>query len=179
MTTKTTQFSLARYARSELQRTKQPQCQAIRLLLHNFLKDLRKSRVKKGAYKWVYDQQEANIRINLVEGIFKHPDSRLPFELLNWQKVYFSLLYGWIEKKTYKKEGVQQIRRYRRAYIQLAKKNGKTTTLAIQAILHLLEGRNNNLCASFATKKEQASILMEQARNIVHASPRVKRCVIL
>jgi len=88
-----------------------------------------------------------------------------PFELLEWQwhDVVLPLL-GWVRP-----DGT---RRFRRAYIEIPKKNGKST-LASGIGLYLLigDGEPGAEVYSAATDREQASIVHGEAVRMVQASP--------
>lgn len=159
-------FDLVKYAKKLTAKSNnKKECWAYTQLFRNFLLDLKKSTKPGSRYKWVFKAEIPQKRIAFIEKHFKHPNTGEAFMLYDWQKAYFTMLWGWVDRQDDRKP------RYRRAFIQLAKKNGKTTTLAIQAIMHLLEPARNNLCASFASKYEQGAILMEQARKLIEVSP--------
>lgn len=88
-----------------------------------------------------------------------------PFELLPWQRdeIVFPL-FGW--------ERPDKSRLYRKTYIEVPKKNGKST-LASGVGLYLLVGDNEPGAEvySAATELEQASIVHGEACNMVDASP--------
>ena len=156
-----------KYARNELKKKSKLPCQAIKLLLRNFLTEIQKSEKNK-RYKFFFNPSEGNKRIAFVEDHFRIPEAKdQPLILMAWQKLFISLLYGWHAKKDYSL-------RYREAYLQVAKKNGKTTLLAVLLILHLLEQRGHNVCASFATKLEQSAICFKLAKKIIEASPTLR-----
>ncbi len=94
-----------------------------------------------------------------------------PFELLDWQRddiVY--PLFGW--------KRADGTRRYRIAYVELPKKNGKST-LASGLGLNLLLNDNEPGAEvySAATTREQASIVHREAINMVGASPALRACL--
>ena len=88
-----------------------------------------------------------------------------PFELLDWQRddvVY--PLFGW--------KRPDGSRRFRRAYIELAKKNGKSTLAAgIGLYMLVADGEQGAEVYSAATDQKQASIVHGEAINMVDASP--------
>lgn len=90
-----------------------------------------------------------------------------PFELLDWQRddIIFPI-FGWMRE-----DGT---RRYRKAYIELPKKNGKST-LGAGVGLYLLcaDGEPGAEIYSAATDQAQASIVHDEAINMVDASPRL------
>lgn len=91
-----------------------------------------------------------------------------PFELLDWQRDEVVMpLYGWLQKDEF---GVWQ-RRYTRAYVEIPKKNGKST-LASGIGLYMLvgDGEPGAEVYSAATDRKQAGIVHGEAVNMVDAS---------
>jgi phage terminase large subunit-like protein len=88
-----------------------------------------------------------------------------PFELLDWQfNDVIAPLFGW--------KRPDGTRRYRRAYIEVPKKNGKST-LAAGIALYLLLGDDEPGAEvySAAADRDQASIVFNEALAMVRASP--------
>lgn len=95
--------------------------------------------------------------------------ARKPFVLLDWQRDELVLpLFGWemLDEKG------RWVRRYRIAYIELPKKNGKST-LASGIGLYMLvaDGEHGGEIYSAATNREQAGIVHGEAIAMVKASP--------
>lgn len=87
-----------------------------------------------------------------------------PFELLDWERHVLSEVFGW--------KRPDGTRRYRVVYIEVPRKNGKSTFSAGIA-LYLLEadGEPGAEVYSAAADREQAAIVFEEARSMVGASP--------
>lgn len=88
-----------------------------------------------------------------------------PFQLLEWQwESIVAPLFGW--KRS---DGT---RRYRRGYIEVPKKNGKSTLFSGLS-LYLLVGDNEPGAEvySAAVDRDQASIVFNEAANMVDSSP--------
>lgn len=90
-----------------------------------------------------------------------------PFDLSPWQKFVVWVLFGWRNIQT-------GYRRFRKAYMSLARKNGKTTWAAALALLCMFrdepfEPGAQVFCA--ATKEDQAKILHGEAVRMIRASP--------
>lgn len=63
-------------------------------------------------------------------------------------------------------------RRFKRTYISVGKKNGKTILLALILLYVLVcEIGHGQECYSFATEREQAGMIYKEAKKIVRASP--------
>lgn len=114
-----------------------------------------------------FDESQAAYVVEWFARYLKHSKGRWAgqaFELLDWQRrdiVY--PLFGWFRDVG--------IRRFQRAYIEIPKKNGKST-LASGVGLYMLagDGENGPEVYSCATDKDQASIVHGEAINMVEAS---------
>lgn len=90
--------------------------------------------------------------------------ARQPFELLDWQwREIIAPLFGWLR--------ADGTRRYRRGYIEVPKKNGKSTLFSGLS-LYLLAGDREPGAEiySAAVDREQASIVFREAANMVETS---------
>lgn len=94
-----------------------------------------------------------------------------PFHLSGWQTFVVWVIFGWrrIDDGT---------RRFRKAYISVARKNGKTTMIAAMALLMMFrdepfEHGAEIYCA--ATKERQAKIMYNEAVRIRNRSPSLKK----
>lgn len=86
------------------------------------------------------------------------------FELQGWQAFIVASLFGWIRE-----DGT---RRFRTAYIEVPRKNGKTTLAAgIGLYLFFADGEAGAEVYAAATKKDQARIAHGEAVRMVKSSP--------
>jgi len=86
-----------------------------------------------------------------------------PFELSPWQAFIVWSLFGW--RRT---DGT---RRFRYAYVEVARKNGKTTFAAALALYMMIaDGEQGAEIFMAATKHEQAKICWSEAKNMVAKS---------
>ena len=94
-----------------------------------------------------------------------------PFELLPWQRddlVY--PLFGWLRP--------DGLRRYRRAYIEVAKKNGKSALNSALGLYFLIADNEPGAeVYSCAADRPQASIVHGEAVNMVDASPALQKLI--
>jgi phage terminase large subunit-like protein len=88
-----------------------------------------------------------------------------PFELLEWQRSdIIRPLFGWVRP-----DGT---RRFRRCYIEIPKKNGKSALASGIGLYMLLgDGERGAEVYSAASDRDQASIVHREAINMVYASP--------
>jgi phage terminase large subunit-like protein len=86
------------------------------------------------------------------------------FVLLPWQVFVLANMFGW-----YYADGT---RRFKEIYIEVARKNGKSTLMAgIGLYMLFADGEPGAEVYSAATKKDQARIVFEEAANMRKASP--------
>lgn len=88
------------------------------------------------------------------------------FRLLKWQRDVLRALYGTIHEET-------GLRRYRRAYIRIAKKNGKTFLVGGLPIYHLLMETVEHSPAAYgaAASKDQAGLVFRAAAELIRKNP--------
>lgn len=120
--------------------------------------------VKQGCY---FDEDAGRFVIEFIETFCRQSKGRwagLPLQLLEWQKDFLMRLFGWR-----KADGS---RRFRRFYLEVAKKNGKSTMLSA-LILYLLIASTEGAPEVYinASDREQASIIYDEAARMVRASP--------
>lgn len=91
--------------------------------------------------------------------------TRQPIQLEDWQILLVLQLFGWKHKVT-------GLRRFKRLYLEVARKNAKST-LAAGILLYMLtaDGEPGANCYSAATTGEQAREVFDVARNMVHVLP--------
>ncbi len=87
------------------------------------------------------------------------------FDLLPWQAFVIGSLYGW-------KRASDGLRRFRTAYVEVARKNGKSVMLAGTALYALVaDGELGSHVYAAATTRDQARIIFGEAERMVDASP--------
>ena len=118
-----------------------------------------------------FDERLANYAVNWFPKHLAHSKGEWngkPFELMKWQaEDIIAPLFGWVRPG--------ETRRFRRTYIEIPKKNGKST-LASGIGLLMLAGDNEPAahCFSAATAKDQASIVHAEAIAMVESSEALK-----
>lgn len=91
-----------------------------------------------------------------------------PFVLEDWQTFIVASLFGW--------KRADGTRRFRRAYIEVPRKNGKSTLIAgIGLYLLVADNEPGAEVYSAATKRDQARITHSEAVRMVKASPLLKK----
>ncbi len=90
-----------------------------------------------------------------------------PFELQPWQAFVIGSLFGW--------KRVDGLRRFRTAYVEVARKNGKSVLLAGTALYALIaDGEPGAHVYAAATTRDQARIVFGEAERMVDASPALR-----
>jgi len=121
--------------------------------------------VEQGCY---YDAKAADRVVQFFHRFLRHSKGQWggkPFKLLDWQEwELIRPLFGW--------KRADGTRRFRRAYVEIPKKNGKSTICSGLALYLLLADREQGAeVYSAAADKDQAGIVFNEAKNMVDASP--------
>ncbi len=145
-----------------------PAGRLIRLAVERHLRDL-----EEGPSRGLrFDRAAAQYAIDWFR-FLKHSKgewARQSFELSGWQQFLLWCLFGW--------KRADGLRRFRTAYVEVPRKNGKST-LAAGIGLYLLaaDGEPGAEVYSAATKREQAKISWGEAQRMVGASPGLARMI--
>ncbi|MBO8169973.1 MAG: terminase large subunit [Thermoanaerobacteraceae bacterium] len=138
----------------------------VRQACERHLKDLKTGKMR-GLY---FDEEAADHAIEFFR-FLKHSKGEwagCSFELQPWQKFIVGSLFGWKNK-----DGT---RRFRTAYLQIARKNGKSTLIAgIGLYLFVADGEAGAEVYTAATKRDQAKIVWTEAANMVNKSPALRK----
>lgn len=124
----------------------------------------------------VWDEHAADRIVYFFKNFLRHSKGEWagqPFELAPWQEHdILRPLFGW------KRE--DGLRRFRTAYIEVARKNGKSTMAAgVGLYLFLADGEPGAEVYSAATKRDQAKIVHQEAKSMVRKSPDLRRFAVL
>lgn len=134
----------------------------IKLSAARFLSDLQRNDI-------FFDEDEAVKMVNFGERYCNQWEGDWrgkPVTFEPWQRFIFEQLFGWIRKDT-------GTRRFTKLYIQIAKKNGKSTMCAVLALFHLFADERVNTPKVFtaANNEDQAKICVNMAGRIIEQSP--------
>jgi len=129
--------------------------------------------ISQGCY---YDDNAASRVVEFFARFLRHSKGRFQgkkFTLLPWQEFgVVRPLYGWK-----KPDGT---RRFRRAHIEVVKKVGKSTLCAGLSIYHEIADKEAGAEVINASgSREQASIVFNEALNMVDASPEISKRVLV
>ena len=137
-------------------------CRWVQLAVARHLKDLETCE-SRGLY---FDPEAAKIKLEFFN-LLKHSKGKWagePFKLEPWQKFIIWVLFGW--------KNLKGTRRFRIAYEEVARKNGKSTKAAGIGLAGLvMDAEQGAEIYSAATKMEQAKIIHKEAKRMVKSSP--------
>ena len=136
-------------------------CEYVRLAVERYYADLDRA-LDKGRY---FDKKAAMRAIHFIEKL-KHTKGEWAgqrFRLEPWQQFVLWNIFGW--------KNADGTRRFRYAYIEIARKNGKTALSAgIGLYMLFADGESRPEVYSAATVKDQAKICFSDAVEIVKAT---------
>ncbi len=134
---------------------KRPACLTVRQACQRHLDDLEEGR-------FTFDPQRASHPVRFISK-FRHYKGQWagrPFEVEPWQAFILASLFGWLRP--------DGLRRYRYAFIEVPRKNGKTLLAAGIGIYMLTaDGEGGPEIHSAATKEDQAKILWRDAKTMI------------
>lgn len=151
-------------------------CRYVKSACQRQLDDLKRSATDP-AWPYRYDEDLANrvcafmeclphvegewAKPKIVDGVLVRPT----IDLQDWDCFWFSTLFGWVSRET-------GLRRFRRAYLEVARKNAKSTKAAGTALYMLAaDGEEGAQVYSAATKKDQAKIVWSIAQRMIERAP--------
>ena len=119
--------------------------------------------------RWMYDPAKAHKPIEFAEKFCKQSKDEWlgkPVRYLLWQKAAFEAIYGIVERGSgYKK--------HQKVFIEVAKKNGKTTMFAPVALYET--AKKGNEVYSAANGLQQSRIIWTEAANMLDQSPALRK----
>lgn len=134
----------------------------IKLAAQRFLNDLKRDDI-------YFDEVEAVKIVDMCEANLLQWEGDwegLPMKFEPWQRFHLEQMYGWIRKGT-------GTRRFNEVYVQIAKKNGKSTESAAVMLGHVFFDEKVNTPKVFtaANNQDQAKICVNMAGQMIKASP--------
>lgn len=142
-------------------------CGYVKLACKRHLNDIKRS--KRKDFPYYFNERVANVWLALFGclRLWKGEWAGREFKLELWQKFIVSNLFGWLRKDTH-------LRRFKKAYIEMARKNAKTTLMAGIAIGMLsIDGEEGGQVYAVATKEDQAKIVVNDTAKILKKSPEI------
>lgn len=146
-----------------------PACKKVKQAVQRHVDDIKKTEA--GTFPFYFDHKKAQQAIVFFHQLV-HTKGKLAGQKLKtepWQQFIISEIYGWRRRDNNK-------RRFRRAYVQVARKNGKSFLASGVALYDLLTEPGAEV-VSAATKKDQAKIVFDDAKKTVQYSPDLKKYI--
>lgn len=123
--------------------------------------------IRQGCY---FDEDAGRFVCEFIERFCRQSKGKWggqPLVLLDWQRDFLMRLFGW--------RRADGRRRFRRFYLEVAKKNGKSTLVSALVLYFLLaDGEKAPEVYINACDREQASIVFDEAARMVRASPELE-----
>lgn len=124
-----------------------------------------------------FDESAAGWAIRFFPMMLRHYKGDFagqPLVLADWQAFVIGSIFGWMHEDP--EQLGRWIRRFARGYVEVAKKNGKTTMFAgVGILLAFFDDEAGAEVYSAATKKDQAKLAWTDALHMVKGSPALTR----
>lgn len=121
--------------------------------------------------RFYFDYGEADRAVRFIEENLVHsedPHAGKPFILAKWQRTIIEDIFGWRRVK-------DDTRRYRTLYIEIPRKNGKSTLgAAIALYLMFADNEKGAQIVSAAADREQAHIIFGVASRMIEQSKKLR-----
>lgn len=137
--------------------------QYVKLAVKRFEKDFKAS--KDPNYPYYFDEKAAQRFIDFTEilKLYKDKWAGQPLHLEPWQVFILGNIYGWKKK-------ADNLRRFRKAFIFVGRKNGKTVLVSSSLLYDVLTTPGGEAyCA--ATRREQSKICFDNVKEMVKQNP--------
>ena len=144
-------------------------CKKVKLAVQRHVDDLKQA--EKGGFPFYFDHQKAQTAIIFFTQL-THTKGKLAgtqFKPEPWQQFIIAMIYGW-------RRNDNGTRRFRRAYIQIARKNGKTFLSSGVALYDLVTEKGAEVYSA-ATKRDQALRCFQDAKNTIKYSKTLRKYV--
>jgi phage terminase large subunit-like protein len=145
-------------------------CKWVRLACKRQLDDL--AREPSDDWPWVFDEECGERPCEFIE-MLPHTKGRwarmrLKISLEPWQMFVVTTMFGWVHRVT-------RLRRFLEAYIEVARKNAKST-LAAGLCLYMLaaDGEAGAEVYTAATTRDQARIVFKDAKRMAEKDPEMR-----
>jgi len=119
----------------------------------------------------MYKEKFADVAVHFCNQL-KHTKGKwrgVPFDLMDWQERIIRDLFGIVRK-------YDECRQFRKAFVALPKKNGKSElAAAIALLLTCMDMEYGAEIYGCATDRQQASIVFDVAENMVNQFPELKK----
>ncbi|HWT62444.1 MAG TPA: terminase TerL endonuclease subunit [Ochrobactrum sp.] len=144
-------------------------CEWVKLACERQKRDLKRNPIVEVAFPYRFDEDAANRICKFIEKLphtkGKWARERQRIKLEPWQCFILTTVFGWLHVET-------GMRRFRRAYEEVARKNAKSTkSSGIALYLFGADGEAGAEVYSAATTRDQAKIVFDDARAMALREP--------
>jgi phage terminase large subunit-like protein len=145
-------------------------CNYVRLAVQRHVNDLERS--TSPDYPYRFDESKAIRSIKFAQ-LLKHSKGKWArrgesIKLEPWQQFIKWVMHGWVRKDL-------GLRRFSKAYIEVSRKNGKTTYAATDVLdLFFLDNEPGAEIYTAATKRDQAKLCWEEVKGMIKKHPTLK-----
>lgn len=143
-------------------------CHWVRLACERHLRDL-----ETGAERGLrFSEEHADYALEFFGFLrhFKGEWGGRPIQLEPWQKFIIGSVFGWLR--------AEGLRRFRTVYVEIPRKNGKSTLAGGVALFLLLaDGEPGAEIYSAATKRDQAKVVFDAAKAMIRRAPELRAFV--
>lgn len=119
-------------------------------------------------HTYIFDEEKAKRPVKFIEKYLKQSKgvwNGKPLKLELFQKAFIEALFGFVDKET-------GLRKYRKAILFVARKNGKSVLASAIAIYMTIADKEGGAeVYSVATKKDQSKIVWEEAKKMIKKTP--------
>ena len=137
-------------------------CELVRLAVERYFRDLERT---DGDYFFNRKYPEHCIAFIQNLRLWEDPWSGVPFILDPWQQFMIWQMLGW------RRGGMNGPLRFNMVYLEIPRKNGKTTFGSAMELYHALFGDKGGQVYSAATKRDQAKIPFKDCVNMIKKTP--------
>ncbi|MGG3742114.1 terminase TerL endonuclease subunit [Paenibacillus chibensis] len=142
--------------------------QELQQLLNNLVADLENP-------DYIYDTSDAHFRIEFIETFCRHTKSPFygkPFLLELWEKAFIEVFYSfkWSDEGYYRYyeeySPKPKLRRFKKAILLIARKNGKSTLCAALCLTEMMVGTGGNDIVCSSNDDSQADLIFGEINNM-------------
>jgi len=116
---------------------------------------------------YVFDPMKADASVEFFPSFCTHVEGSMatkPFHLADWQAASVGCAFGWVDPKT-------RLRRYRKVFEYVPRKNGKTTKMGgLVIMVGFCDDEVGAQIYSQAYSREQATLVFRQSRYMIEAN---------
>ena len=135
----------------------------IKLMVKRFREDLKRQGTEDFPYVFDFSKAERIIQFGQLLKQVNDDWAGEPLVFMPWQVALYGQLYGWTHKYT-------GLRRFRKAFIYITRKSGKSTMVAVSALWDLLSTNGSQVCLG-ATTRAQSKIIYDIIVGMVEQNP--------